>query len=84
MMSSSVVFSSNSPEQGTNRPINLEGVSDKHLQTMERLARELLAVMRQAKLKDEPLVEALQQLELQAGIVRRERFDSANPQYRGY
>lgn len=84
MMSSSVVFSSNSSEQGTNRPINLEGVSDKHLQTMERLARELLAVMRQAKLKDEPLVEALQQLELQAGIVRRERFDSANPQYRGY
>lgn len=83
-MMSSVVFSSNSSEQGTNRPINLEGVSDKHLQTMERLARELLAVMRQAKLKDEPLVEALQQLELQAGIVRRERFDSANPQYRGY
>jgi hypothetical protein len=64
--------------------MELDSVSDKHLQEMERLARELLNIMRHAKLKDTVLVEALQTLELEAARVRRERFDSANPEYHGY
>ena len=39
--------------------MNLETVSDKHLHELERLAGELLAVIRQAKLLDEPVTEAL-------------------------
>jgi hypothetical protein len=64
--------------------MNLDNVSDKHLHEIERLAKELVDVMRKAKLKDEPLVETLRQLEIQAGILRRQRFDAANPEYRGY
>lgn len=64
--------------------MELDSVSDKHLQEMERLARELLNIMRHAKLKDTVLAEALQTLELEAARVRRERFDAANPEYHGY
>lgn len=64
--------------------MNLDMLSDKHLQTIERLTQELLTVLRQAKLKDEPVVEELRQLEQEASRVRRERFDVANPEYRGY
>ncbi len=62
----------------------METLSDKHLQDLERLAQELLAVMRHAKLKDKTLTEALDALQSQAGKIRRERFDSANPEYHGY
>ena len=64
--------------------MELDTLSDKHLQDMERLARELLSLMRHAKLKDTPLAEALYQLEVEAAKVRRERFDAANPEYSGY
>jgi hypothetical protein len=64
--------------------MDLDTISDKHLQDMERLAGELLALMRQAKLKDTPLSEALHSLELEAAKVRRERFDASNPEYHGY
>jgi hypothetical protein len=64
--------------------MNLDTVSDKHLQAIERLTQELLTVLRQAKMKDEPVVEELRQLEVEAGRVRRERFDVANPEYRGF
>jgi hypothetical protein len=64
--------------------MELDTLSDKHLQDMERLARELITLMRQAKLKDEPLTEALHSLEMEAAKVRRERFDASHPEYHGY
>lgn len=64
--------------------MELDTLSSKHLQEMERLAGELLALMRQAKVKDTPLSEALHALELEAAKVRRERFDAANSEYHGY
>lgn len=64
--------------------MNLYLLSDKHLRSIEQLSQELLAVLRQAKLKDEPVVEALRQLEQEASRIRRERFDVANPEFRGY
>lgn len=64
--------------------MNLETVSDKHLHELERLAGELLAVIRQAKLLDEPVTEAIRMLQHQAGEVRRSRFDATNRDYLGY
>lgn len=64
--------------------MNLENVTDKQLQEIERLARELGMALRQAKLQEEPLAHELHQLELEAGKIRRERYDGANSQYRGY
>ncbi|MAS37223.1 MAG: hypothetical protein CL610_24695 [Anaerolineaceae bacterium] len=64
--------------------MNLDTVSAKDLQEVERLSRELLAVMRKAKLLDLPVVEMLQQLESKAGQERRERFDAADSKYNGF
>lgn len=64
--------------------MNLEPLSDKHLHEIERLAKELLEVMRKAKLKEEPLAQALHQLEVEAGNLRRERYDANNPEFKGY
>lgn len=64
--------------------MNLETVSDKHLHELERLAGELLAVIRQAKLQDAPEAETVRLLIQQAGEVRRARFDTANREYLGY
>ena len=64
--------------------MNLETVSPKHLNEMEHLVRELLAVMRKASLQGEPLAKSLQEFEHEVGQVRRSRFDAANPEYSGY
>jgi hypothetical protein len=64
--------------------MNFDEVSDKHLHELERLTKELLEVMRKAKLLDQPLTELLRELESQAEKARRERFDEVNPQFRGY
>lgn len=64
--------------------MNLETLSDKQISELERLAKELLAVMKQGKLNDEPLSKALQSLALEAGNIRCTRFDVANPRFRGY
>lgn len=64
--------------------MNLDETSDKHLQDMERLAKELLEVIRRAKFQDPLLIERLQALEQEAGKARRERFDEANPEFKGY
>jgi hypothetical protein len=64
--------------------MNLETVSDKHINELERLAKELLAVMKQAKLNEEALAKSLQLLALEAGNVRCTRHDAANPRFRGY
>jgi hypothetical protein len=64
--------------------MNIDSVSQKDLNELERLVRELLAAMRKAKLQNEPLAEALQHFENTLGTTRRERFDTLNPDYRGY
>lgn len=64
--------------------MNLDTLSNKQLQSIEQAALELLTLLRQAKVKDAPILEALRQLEQETGRVRRERFDVANPEFRGY
>lgn len=64
--------------------MNLEHTTDKQLQTLERLAGELLVVMRQAKVQDDTLTEILRQLQIEAGNVRRTRYDAAAHEYDGF
>lgn len=64
--------------------VSLEHISPKHLNDLERSVQDLLATMRKAKLRDEPLQESLRLLEQKLGEARRERFDEANPEYQGY
>jgi hypothetical protein len=64
--------------------MNLENVSTKHLNELERLVTELQATMRKAGLHGEPIVASLYELEQQIGQARRARYDAANPEYSGY
>jgi hypothetical protein len=64
--------------------MNLDHLSDKNLQTVERLAQELRLVLRKSNVNNAALIEVLHQLELEAGKVRRERFDATNAEYLGY
>jgi hypothetical protein len=64
--------------------MDLESISQQHLNELELSIRSLLVLMRKAKLHNEPAAELLRQLELQLGEERRARFDQANPEYHGY
>ncbi len=64
--------------------MNLETLSQKHLNELEHRVSELLATLRKAKIHDDPLVESLKLLEQEIGQLRRERFDSKNSQYHTY
>lgn len=64
--------------------MNLENIPQKHMNELELLVRELLAVMRKAKIQDDPLVESLRSLEQELGEARRARFDKANSEYHTY
>lgn len=64
--------------------MNLESVSDKQLHEMERLASELLVLMKKAKLTDDPLYTNLRMLKEATENLRRERFDEDYPRYKGY
>lgn len=64
--------------------MNLDTVSDKNLHELERLSKELIDAIRQAKLMDMPIVELLRNLEAEAEKARRRRFDEINPEFRGY
>ncbi len=68
----------------TTPQVNLENISPKHLNDLERCVQDLLTTIRKAKFKDEPLQESLKLLEQRLGETRRKRFDEANPEYRGY
>lgn len=61
--------------------MNLETLSQKHLNELEHRVSELLATLRKAKIHDDPLVESLKTLEQEIGELRRERFDAANTEY---
>jgi hypothetical protein len=64
--------------------MNLDAVSDKHLHELERLTKDLLEMMKKAKLLDNPITALLHSLETSAEEARRTRFDAANSEYRGY
>jgi hypothetical protein len=64
--------------------MNLDPLSNKQLGELERLARELLSALRDAKLQEEPVAEALRAFEREVGNTRRARFDESNPEYHGY
>lgn len=72
------------PENNASQQVDLEHISPKQLNDIERHVQELLAVMRKAKLTHEPLQEALRLLEQKLGETRRKRFDESNPEYRGF
>lgn len=67
-----------------NGGMDLETVLDKDLHELERLAKELLDVIRKTKLEEPALTEMLRQLETKAGEIRRQRFDGDNSEFRGY
>lgn len=64
--------------------MNLESLSNKQLNELERLANELRIMLKRAKLQDESLTKSLNALEDEARKARCQRFDEANPQFRGY
>ncbi len=64
--------------------MNLDTVSDKHLHELERLTKEILDIMKKAKLLDSPITEMLRSLESSAEKARRTRFDAVNPEFQGY
>lgn len=61
--------------------MNLETISRKQLNDLEQQTRQLLASIRRAKLENNPLVEALQQLERELEQARHKRFDAVNSEY---
>ncbi len=71
-------------ESNMMQQMGLEHISPKHLNDLEHCVQDLLATMRKAKLRDEPLQQSLKLLEQRLGEARRERFDEANPQGKGY
>jgi hypothetical protein len=64
--------------------MNLDALSNKQLNELERMANELRVMLKRAKLQDETLTKSLYALEDEARKTRCQRFDEANPQFRGY
>lgn len=64
--------------------MQLETVSSKHINDLERLALELQQALRKAGLQNEPFAKALHDFEDELGQARRARFDAANSEYPGY
>ncbi len=64
--------------------MNLENISQKHLNELEHRVRELMLTMQKAKLQNNPLMDSLRALEQELGQTRRERFDAANSEYHTY
>ena len=64
--------------------MNLESLNDKQLNEMERLASELVVLLKRTKLADDPLYLTLTNLKNAAGGVRQVRFDQHDTRYQGY
>lgn len=64
--------------------VRFERLSDQHLQQLERLSGELVAVLRQAKLRHEPVTAEIQRFQRELGDARRERYDRTTTPYDGY
>ena len=64
--------------------MNLDTISDKDLQQLERLLGEILVIISQAKLQNEPEADTLRRLHVQMGDIRCARFDAVTSGYIGY
>ena len=64
--------------------MNFDNVPQKHMGELELLVRELLAVMRKARIQNEPLEESLRLFQNDLEDARRKRFDEANSEYQSY
>ncbi|MCC6612733.1 MAG: hypothetical protein IT320_04595 [Anaerolineae bacterium] len=64
--------------------MKIDSLSQHQLNELELKLKDLLAVLRKAKLYEDPLVEELRALELEVAELRRQRFDVSNPEYRGF
>ncbi len=64
--------------------MNLETVDNKQLNRIEQLAKDLIEVMRKAKLAEEPIYKELSDMALQVATERRFRFDGTDEKYRGF
>jgi len=64
--------------------MELDAVPRKKLNEIEITVTSLIAMMRKAKLHEEPLAKSLVQFEKELGEVRRKRFEESTPEYRGY
>lgn len=64
--------------------MDLESVSQKHLNELEVRVTELLLLLKKAKIQDENIIAALRQLETELGQARRDRFDGVTKEYSGY
>lgn len=64
--------------------MDLETISQKHLNELEVRISELLLLMKKAKVQDEALTAMLRQFESELGQARRDRFDGVTKEYSGY
>jgi ABC-type phosphate transport system auxiliary subunit len=64
--------------------MNLEDISQKHRNDLEQQVDQLMVTLRRTKLENDPLVEALQKLDVELQRLRRERFDMSNSEFSSY
>ncbi len=64
--------------------MNLETVSQKHLNILEQQVGQLMVTLRKTKLQNAPLLEALQQADLELQQFRRARFDVTDSEFGSY
>lgn len=64
--------------------MDIERVSDRHINKLEQEVSQLLKTMRNAKLSHLPIYDDLYTLEQELAKARQRRFDSGNTEYQGY
>jgi hypothetical protein len=64
--------------------MNLDTVSQKHMNELELLVNNLLSTLRKAKVEDDTLRDNLRALQTELEETRRRRFDTANSEYSGF
>lgn len=64
--------------------MDLESVSQKHLNELEVRITELLLLMKKAKVQNETMIAMLRQFESELGQARRDRYDGMTKEYSGY
>lgn len=64
--------------------MELDSVSEKHRNELEQQIKQMLKLMRTAKMHDRPIYVALQELELELGEMRRTRFDQSDSEFGNY
>jgi hypothetical protein len=64
--------------------MNFDEVNNKMLMDIERLSKELLELLRKAKLGNEPFYKDLAKLIEETEVTRRARFDASDNGYKGF